>query len=76
MKTFEEVASEAFQLPTDQQLKLANQILMNVDPPSDPQVDKAWDEEIQRRIRQYDNGEVAGIPGPEVFRAIRQKIRK
>ena len=76
MKTLESIASDALLLPIEQRLFLAHQMLISVDSESDADVDKAWDEEIQRRIQQYDNGEVAGIPGPEVFQKIREKLKK
>jgi putative addiction module component (TIGR02574 family) len=74
MKTFETVAADALELSIEERLALAEKMVMSV--PADPEIEKAWEDEIQRRIRQFDNGEVKGIPGPEVFRAIRAKLRK
>lgn len=76
MKTLESIASDALLLPLEQRLSLAHQMLLSVDSETDPDVDKAWDEEIQKRIREYDNGEVSAIPGPEVFRQVREKLKK
>lgn len=74
MKTLERVAADALELSVDERLALAEKIMISV--PADPETEKAWEEEIQRRIRRFDNGEVKGIPGPEVFRKLRAKLRK
>jgi putative addiction module component (TIGR02574 family) len=74
MKTIKSIAADALQLSVEDRLALAEQIVMSV--PADPEIEKAWEEEIQRRIRAYDSGEIKGVPGPQALRAIREKRRK
>jgi putative addiction module component (TIGR02574 family) len=69
MKSVETLASEALLLPKDQRLTLAHRILTSVEE-TDPDVDQAWQREIEERIRQYDAGELKGIVGDKVFREI------
>jgi putative addiction module component (TIGR02574 family) len=69
MKSVEILASEALLLPKDQRLTLAHRILTSVEE-TDPEVEQAWEREIEERIRQYDAGRLKGIPGDEVFREI------
>jgi putative addiction module component (TIGR02574 family) len=74
MKTLESIAADALELTVEDRLALAEKMVMSI--PEDPEIEEAWDKEIRRRIEQYDRGEVTGIPGPEVFRAIREKRKK
>jgi putative addiction module component (TIGR02574 family) len=74
MKTLESIISDAMLLPEDQRVTLAHQLLDSVES-ADPDVEAAWDKEIRERLRQFDAGEVKGIPGEEVFREIRERLK-
>ena len=63
-------------LPEEQRVILAHQLLDSIESSADPEIDAAWDKEIRERLRQYDAGEVKGIPGPEVFREIREHLKR
>ena len=76
MKTFESIASEALLLPVEDRLSLANQLLASIDKAADPEAEKAWDDEIQRRIHDYDSGKVKGIPGSEVFAELDKRLAR
>jgi putative addiction module component (TIGR02574 family) len=46
--------------------------LTNGDEDEDPaEVDKAWEEEIRRRLAEYDAGAVRSIPASDVFAELR-----
>ena len=60
-KALEEVTKEAMDLPPQQRLALAGFLLENLDAASDPDAEAAWDSEIRDRIREIDEGRVAGI---------------
>jgi hypothetical protein len=40
---------------------------------NDPEVEIAWDEELQRRAIQIEKGEITGKPAEEVFARLREK---
>ena len=40
---------------------------MSLNLPTQPDIDKAWAEEAERRVDQIDRGDVALIPGEKVF---------
>ncbi|MEX1117209.1 MAG: addiction module protein [Terrimicrobiaceae bacterium] len=65
--TFEEITRTALQLPVRQRLALAGFLLETEDISSDPDVDAAWDEEIQARIKAVDSGSVTGISYQDVM---------
>lgn len=66
--TFEEITRYALQLPLRQRLALAGVLLETDQMTSDPEVDAAWEKEIQDRIRAVDAGEVVGISYEDVMR--------
>lgn len=63
LKEVFEVASE---LPENDRAELAGMLLDTLDGKPDPDVEAAWAEEVERRVRQVDSGEVKMIPWEEV----------
>ncbi|MEI8293860.1 MAG: addiction module protein [bacterium] len=63
----EEVTRTALQLPAKQRLALASFLLEAQDSSSEPEVDAAWEQEIQDRIKAVDSGAVTGISYQEVM---------
>jgi putative addiction module component (TIGR02574 family) len=61
-----ELLREASELPETDRAELAARLLETLDGEPDEGVEAAWAEEIERRIRQIDSGEVATIPWEEV----------
>jgi len=66
------VLAEALRLPSDARADLAERLLISVDAESGESVDQAWKEEIEKRARELDNGEVETLPWEEV----RQRMRR
>jgi len=65
--TLEEITRAALQLPVKKRLALAGFLLETEGVSSNPDVDAAWDEEIQDRIRAVDSGAVTGISYQDVM---------
>ena len=59
--TLEDITRNALQLPVRQRLALAGFLLETDDRTIDPDVDAAWEQEIQERILSVDSGAVTGI---------------
>lgn len=76
-KTLVEVTRDAAALPELERLKLAR-ILLDLSEsstiPSDD-AEKAWDEEITRRLRELRSGAVKGVPLADVKRRIEAGFR-
>jgi putative addiction module component (TIGR02574 family) len=67
---------EAMKLPAEDRAALADELdasLLGDDSPEE--VEKAWAEEIERRVRDVEEGRVKPIPAAEVHRAIRERLR-
>jgi len=61
-----EILLEASELPESDRAELAGRLLETLHGEPDEDVEAAWAEEIERRVRQIDAGEVKTIPWEEV----------
>lgn len=61
-----ELLREASELPEADRAELAGRLLETLHGEPDEDVEAAWAEEVERRIRQIDSGEVKTIPWEEV----------
>ena len=65
-RKIEELYQEASHLPDNDRAELAAMLLDSLEGEPDPEVEAAWAEEIERRVRQIDAGEVKLIPWEQV----------
>lgn len=64
----EELAAEVMKLALEDRAQLASRLLLSLDEPSESEIEKLWLEEAERRLREFREGRVQGIPGDQVFR--------
>jgi putative addiction module component (TIGR02574 family) len=69
-----EITQHALRLPHDEQLRLARTLLENSEANGQPDVDGAWEDEIERRIKSIDAGLAKSRPFTEVVAAIDQQL--
>ena len=67
----DEISQKALELPPEERVRLAEKLLATVHE-VDAEVDAAWDQEIQRRLAEIDNGTAKLIPAEEVFAEVRR----
>lgn len=72
---FEELKREIRALPEAERADLVRALIDDLDPNSDPDVEKLWLEEAERRYAQFLRGEVEAIPGDEVLAEARKRLR-
>ena len=70
------VFDEALSLPADARVSLVKKLLTSLNLPPQPEIDRLWAEEAEKRIAQIDKGEIKLIPGRKVFANIRKKYRR
>ena len=70
------IIDEVLLLPTDTRVSLVEQLLTSLNLPTQPEVDRLWAEEAERRIAQVEKREVKLVSGKKVFSTIRKKYRK
>lgn len=74
MMTVDQIVDEARQWPCDQVAELVDHLTLSLHQRMDPDVEEAWKQETRRRIAEIESGQVAGVPGEEVSRRVRQIV--
>lgn len=69
-----EITQDALRLPREEQLKLARTLLESSEATGQPDVDGAWEEEIERRIKNIDAGLAKSRPFGEVVAEIDRQL--
>jgi putative addiction module component (TIGR02574 family) len=73
MLTADQIESEALSLPRPERDRIAQALVASL--AMDPEVERAWEEEIRRRIRDIDSGVTELIPGDVVFKEVEDLLR-
>jgi putative addiction module component (TIGR02574 family) len=72
----EAVEAAALQLPPAARAHLAKRLIESLDDDADEdlgEVERAWEDEIIRRLAEYDAGDVQAVPASEVFAELRRR---
>jgi len=75
-KATAKLADQVLSLPCEDRIYLVDKLLRSLNSPSREEIDRAWAEEAERRIKELDSGKVKAIPGEEVFAKIRKRLGK
>lgn len=70
------IVNEVLLLPTDARVSLVEQLLTSLNLPTQPEIDRLWAKEAERRIAQIEKGEKKLVPGRKVFSNIRKKYKR
>ncbi len=69
--SLDELKAEAMKLNPEARAKLAHAVLLSLDDLSEAEIEKLWLEEAERRLTEFREGKVRGIPAEKVFRDAR-----
>jgi putative addiction module component (TIGR02574 family) len=72
----DKVVEDALELPADARIDLIDRILVSLNLPTRPDIEKMWAGEAERRVTEIDCGEVELVPGEEVFANIRRNYAR
>ena len=72
----DEILSAALSLPPNERAILAGHLLESLDAPNQKEIDAAWAEEIEKRIREIDEGKVVTIDGELVMQKLRSRFNR
>jgi putative addiction module component (TIGR02574 family) len=75
LNTFEEIICAALSLPPEERAMLADQLLESLDSPNQEEIDAVWAIEIEKRIREIDEGKVELIDGEAVMQRLRSRYK-
>lgn len=67
------IFDEALSLPADARATLVEKLLASLNVPTQPEIDRLWAEEAERRIAEIDEGKARLVPGKKVFSRVRKK---
>ena len=70
-----ELTKQALRLPPDERVVLAESLLLTIDEKHDQLVDEAIMAELERRLQDFREGKVTGIPVEEACRRIRETLK-
>jgi putative addiction module component (TIGR02574 family) len=74
--THDRVIEEALSLPANLRLSLIQKLQESLNQTIDPEIDRLWADEAERRISQIEEGKAQWVSGEEVFARIREKHSK
>jgi putative addiction module component (TIGR02574 family) len=66
-KKLEEIINVVKNLSLEERAELAGALLLSLDEPSESEVERLWLQEAERRLQDFRDGKVKGIPAEEVF---------
>jgi putative addiction module component (TIGR02574 family) len=67
-----ELAERGKSLSPDDRARLVDLLLVSLQEPATAEAEAAWEMEIDRRLDEYERGEVNSIPAEEVFAKARR----
>ena len=71
--TVEELEAEALTLSNSQRARLVEKLIASLD--SEPEIENAWAEEVERRHAEIESGAVSLLPGAETLARLRAEFR-
>ncbi len=74
-QSLKELTEEALRLPPEERVVLAESLLLTIDEEHDRLVDEAIMAELERRLQDFREGKVKGIPAEEAFRRIKEQLK-
>ncbi|XLZ67880.1 addiction module protein [Massilia sp. SR12] len=72
MPSLSELQQVAIELPPEDRAKLAEILIASIQEPMSPEIERAWELEVVRRLAAYERGDEAAIPAEEVFAEARR----
>lgn len=70
----EDVLDSALKMSPEERALIAERLLSSLDNDADPDVEQAWQEEVQRRVRDVEEGRVECIPWESVRNQLRRSV--
>ena len=70
-----DLGSKALKLSRRERARLAQRLISSLDQEREPDAEKLWLREAERRLGELKSGKVAGIPAEKVVRKARSMLR-
>jgi putative addiction module component (TIGR02574 family) len=73
-RQFSEIQQELAELPAKERARLALALVESLEPEEEGDIAEAWRVEAERRLEQYNRGEITGVPREQVFANVRRRL--
>jgi len=70
-----EIEEAALRLSSHERALLVEHLIGSLEPDEDPEAERSWIEEAERRYQDYKAGKVITIPAEQVFKDARLKLK-
>jgi putative addiction module component (TIGR02574 family) len=67
---------EVLELPRRSRVRLAERIIESIGDYAAPELEAAWDDEIERRVKEIESGAEQGIPAGQVMKEARRALNE
>jgi putative addiction module component (TIGR02574 family) len=74
--TLRVLEKEVLELPPRSRVRLAERIIESIEDYADPELEAAWDDEIERRVQEIESGAEKGIPAEQAMKQARQALNE
>jgi putative addiction module component (TIGR02574 family) len=72
---FDDIEKQARSLPLKEKAALARVLIEDLDTSVDEDVEQLWIQEAQRRYAAYLKGDIEALPGEDVMRRARERLK-
>jgi hypothetical protein len=73
-RKFDDLMKHIRALPTEGKAAILRELIDDLDPARDPDIERLWMEEAERRYAQYRRGEIEAISGDEAMARARKRL--
>jgi putative addiction module component (TIGR02574 family) len=74
--TLRVLEKEVLDLPPRSRVRLIERIIQSIDDYATPELEAAWDDEIERRVKEIQSGAEKGIPAADVMKEARRALNE
>jgi putative addiction module component (TIGR02574 family) len=74
--TIRALEKEVLELPPKSRARFAEKIIESIDDYAGPEIEKAWTQEIGRRVEEIKSGKASGIPADEAMTKARRALHE
>jgi len=71
-----DIQAKLQRLSQEEKIEILRGLLADLAGPPDPEIERAWLAEAQRRYKEVVEGKVKPIPAEEVFRKVRSRLKQ
>jgi putative addiction module component (TIGR02574 family) len=76
LMTLRVLEKQVLELPPRSRVRLAERIIESIDDYADSELEAAWDDEIERRVKEIQSGAERGIPAGDVMKEARRALNE